>query len=314
MENTFEKDILEGLKAKNKYLSSKYFYDDNGSRIFQEIMQMPEYYLTDSEFEILSLQAKQIVEALEFEQPFNIIELGAGDGFKTFKLLEYLVNKDIPFNYVPIDISQEAITLLSEKLKERLPKLSIQPKVGDYFEILRETSEHKTPSLLLFLGSNIGNYSEEKARKLLRLFNDNMNINDKLLIGIDLKKNPIIIHNAYYDKAGVTKRFNLNLLIRINRELGADFKIDDFDFYCHYNPINGEVKSYIVSLKAQTVYIKDLNTSIGFKQNELIWTELSKKYTLSEIEDLSEQTNFSINKHFLDCKHYFTDSLWEKLA
>jgi dimethylhistidine N-methyltransferase len=314
MNNTFAEDIKQGLTAKNKYLSSKYFYDDNGSRIFQEIMQMPEYYLTDSEFEILSLQSQQIVDALDFNQPFNIIELGAGDGFKTFKLLEYLVNAKITFNYVPIDISQEAITILSNKLKARLPKLSIQPRVGDYFEILSEESKNDTPSLLLFLGSNIGNYSEEKAINLLQLFNANMNVNDKLLVGVDLKKNPITVHNAYYDKAGVTKRFNLNLLIRINREFDADFKIDDFDFYCHYNPLDGEVKSYIVSLKLQTVHFRKLDISIEFKQNELVWTELSKKYTLDDIEALSDQANFSVKKHFLDCKHYFTDSLWEKLA
>ncbi|WP_298754572.1 L-histidine N(alpha)-methyltransferase [uncultured Psychroserpens sp.] len=313
MNNTFAKDIIDGLTNEQKQLSSKYFYDDNGSRIFQEIMQMPEYYLTDSEFEILSLQAQQIVDALAFQQPFNIIELGAGDGFKTFKLLEYLVNNSVAFNYIPIDISQEAITILTQKLTKRLPELSITPKVGDYFEILKETSKSKTPSLLLFLGSNIGNYSQEDASNLLRLFNKNMNRNDKLLIGMDLKKNPITIHNAYYDEGGVTKRFNLNLLIRINREFDADFKIDDFDFYCHYNPVNGEVKSYIVSLKAQTVDIKKLGTTIEFKQNELIWTELSKKYALSEIEELSKKANFSIKKHFLDCKHYFTDSLWEKL-
>ena len=314
MNNTFAEDIKQGLTAKNKYLSSKYFYDDNGSRIFQEIMQMPEYYLTDSEFEILSLQSQQIVDALDFNQPFNIIELGAGDGFKTFKLLEYLVNAKITFNYVPIDISQEAITILSNKLKARLPKLSIQPRVGDYFEILSEESKNDTPSLLMFLGSNIGNYSEEKAINLLQLFNANMNVNDKLLVGVDLKKNPITVHNAYYDKAGVTKRFNLNLLIRINREFDADFKIDDFDFYCHYNPLDGEVKSYIVSLKLQTVHFRKLDISIEFKQNELVWTELSKKYTLDDIEALSDQANFSVKKHFLDCKHYFTDSLWEKLA
>nr|WP_321221880.1 L-histidine N(alpha)-methyltransferase [uncultured Psychroserpens sp.] len=314
MNNTFANDILKGLTAKKKHLSSKYFYDDNGSRIFQEIMQMPEYYLTDSEFEILSLQSKQIVEALEFKQPFNIIELGAGDGFKTFKLLEYLVNAEIEFNYVPIDISQEAITILSNKLKERLPKLSIQPKVGDYFEVLNEESKNEIPSLLLFLGSNIGNYLKDEAINLLKLFNQNMNVNDKLLIGIDLKKNPLTIHNAYFDKEGVTKRFNLNLLIRINRELNADFKIDDFDFYCHYNPVNGEVKSYIVSLKTQTVEIKKLDVTIEFDQNELIWTELSKKYDLNEIEALAGEANFSINNNFLDCKHYFTDSLWVKKA
>ncbi|OUS03574.1 hypothetical protein A9Q86_01295 [Flavobacteriales bacterium 33_180_T64] len=313
MNNTFAKDIINGLTTSNKELSSKYFYDDSGSRIFQEIMQMPEYYLTDSEFEILSLQVQQIVAALEFEQPFNIIELGAGDGFKTFKLLEYLVTNEVAFNYVPIDISQEAITILTQKLKSRLPELSIAPKVGDYFEILRETSENKTPSLLLFLGGNIGNYSHSEAIDLLKLFYQNMNANDKLLIGMDLKKNPITIHNAYYDKAGVTKRFNLNLLIRINREFDADFKIDDFDFYCHYNPINGEVKSYIVSLKTQTVHIGKLGLDIDFQQNELIWTELSQKYALSDIEVLAKTTNFNIKHHFLDCKHYFTDSLWEKL-
>ncbi|MFD2916529.1 L-histidine N(alpha)-methyltransferase [Psychroserpens luteus] len=314
MNNTFAKDIIKGLTAENKHLSSKYFYDDNGSRIFQEIMQMPEYYLTDSEFEILSLQSQQIVDALDFNQPFNIIELGAGDGFKTFKLLEHLVNTEVEFNYVPIDISQEAITILTEKLKKRLPKLSIQPKVGDYFEILKEESENEIPSLLLFLGSNVGNYLEDQAIDLLKLFNQNMNVNDKLLIGIDLKKNPITVHNAYYDKLGVTKRFNLNLLIRINREFDANFKIDDFDFYCHYNPLNGEVKSYIVSLKSQEVHIQKLDTTIAFEQNELIWTELSKKYALSEIEVLAGQANFSIKNHFLDCKHYFTDSLWVKLG
>ncbi|MGC1472882.1 MAG: L-histidine N(alpha)-methyltransferase [Psychroserpens sp.] len=313
MNTSFAQDITKGLSAEKKHLSSKYFYDDNGSRIFQEIMQMPEYYLTDSEFEILSLQAKQIVEALKFDVSFNIIELGAGDGFKTFKLLEYLVSNTIAFNYVPIDISQEAITILSEKLQERLPELSIKPRVGDYFEILKEAAKNDVPSLLLFLGGNIGNYSEEKAIELLSLFNKNMKVNDKLLIGMDLKKNPITIHNAYYDHASITKRFNLNLLIRINREFDADFRIDDFDFYCHYDPSIGEVKSYIVSLKAQTVQIKDLDLTIKFDQNELIWTELSKKYSRPEIEVLAQKSNFTVIEHFLDCKYYFTDSLWEKL-
>ncbi|WP_430466844.1 L-histidine N(alpha)-methyltransferase [Winogradskyella ouciana] len=313
MTNSFAKDVLAGLTAKSKYLSSKYFYDDNGSRIFQEIMNMPEYYLTDAEFEILSMQSKQIIDALEFSTPFNIIELGAGDGFKTFKLLEYLVNNDVNFNYVPIDISQEAMDILSERLKKRLPGINIKPKVGDYFEILSANKDSDYPSLLLFLGGNIGNYLEDKANELIKLFNDNMKVRDKLLIGFDLKKNPITIHNAYYDKHGITKRFNLNLLLRINRELNADFKIDDFDFYCHYNPITGEVKSYIVSLTKQRVNIKALNTYVEFDYNELIWTELSKKYALDEICNLAETNNFKLKSNFLDCKHYFADSLWEKL-
>ena len=312
MTDTFAQDVLIGLTAKNKSLSSKYFYDDNGSRIFQEIMNMPEYYLTDAEFEILSMQSKQIIDALRFSTPFNIVELGAGDGFKTFKLLEYLVNNNIDFNYIPIDISQEAIDILSDRLKARLPGITIKPKVGDYFEILKQNKQSDYPSLLLFLGGNIGNYNENRAKDLLSLFNGVMKIGDKLLIGFDLKKNPITIHNAYYDKHGITKRFNLNLLLRINKELDADFKIDDFDFYCHYNPISGDVKSYIVSLRKQRVELRALNKTIDFDYNELIWTELSKKYSLNEISNLAKASDFKLTTNFLDCKHYFTDSLWEK--
>ena len=197
MTDNFAKDVLKGLTAKNKHLPSKYFYDDNGSRIFQEIMNMPEYYPTNSEFEILSMQSKQIIEALKFSGPFNIVELGAGDGFKTFKLLEYLVNNNVDFHYIPIDISQEAIDILTQRLKEKLPALKIHPKVGDYFEILKDNRQSDYPSLLLFLGGNIGNYLQDKAEELLQLFNKNMKSGDKLLIGFDLKKNPIIIHNAY---------------------------------------------------------------------------------------------------------------------
>ncbi|MEQ6123592.1 L-histidine N(alpha)-methyltransferase [Pseudotenacibaculum sp. MALMAid0570] len=312
MDKTFAQDVLKGLTTKNKYLSSKYFYDDNGSRIFQEIMHMPEYYLTDSEFEILSLQAQQIIEAVHFNRPFNIIELGAGDGFKTFKLLEYLINKNIEFHYVPIDISQEAIDTLSNKLLERLPNLSIQPKVGDYFEMLKDFKLTETPSLLLFLGSNIGNYLENQVNKLLQLFNESMKVGDKLLIGVDLKKNPLIIQKAYLDDQGITKKFNLNLLLRINRELDADFKIDDFDFYSYYNPDTGDVKSYIVSLRNQKVTIKKLNATIDFRYDELIWTELSKKYALEEIENMAISNGFKVQQNFLDCKHYFVDSLWVK--
>ncbi len=312
MNTTFAQDISKGLSAVEKYIPSKYFYDDNGSRIFQEIMQMPEYYPTDSEFEIFSLQAKQIINSLQFSKPFNIVELGAGDGFKTFKLLEYLETEKVDFTYMPIDISQKANDLLQNKLKERLPNLSIKPKTGDYFEIIKKIGKKNKPNLLLFLGGNIGNYPKKEAVNLLKLFSESMNVGDKLLIGIDLKKNPLIISKAYFDPSGISKRFNLNLLIRINRELEADFKIDDFDFYSHYNPINGEVKSFLVSLKKQIVYLKTIEKTIHFEQNELIWTELSKKYDFDEIEQLAKKSNFKFKKNFLDCKYYFTDSLWEK--
>ncbi|MCK0157784.1 L-histidine N(alpha)-methyltransferase [Cellulophaga sp. F20128] len=310
MDQQFAKDIVEGLSTAKKRLSSKYFYDAAGSKIFQEIMNMPEYYLTDSEFEILSLQGKQIIEAVQFKEPFNIIELGAGDGFKTFKLLEYLVHAKIDFHYVPIDISQGAMDSLLEKLHQKLPNLSIHPRVGDYFEILNtENINTDIPSLLLFLGSNIGNYGNLDAIGLLQHFGAGMKKNDKLLMGVDLMKNPRTIQYAYDDRHGITKRFNINLLLRINRELEGDFKVDDFDFYCHYNPITGEVRSYLISLRKQTVHLKKIGKSFNFDYNELIWTELSKKYALEEIENLAENSGFKVEKHFLDCKHHFTDTL-----
>jgi dimethylhistidine N-methyltransferase len=275
-------------------------------------MDMPEYYLTNSEFEIISLQSKQIFKTLDFSQPFNIVELGAGDGFKTFKFLEFLVQQYVKFNYVPVDISSEAMEMLTANLKKRLPGIVIKPKVGDYFKILNINKTSQYPSLLLFLGSNIGNYKQDKAQELLKLFNANMKKGDKLLVGFDLKKNPLTVHKAYFDSQGITKRFNLNLLLRINRELDADFQIDNFDFYCHYNPLTGDVRSYIVSLRAQQVHIKKIDKVFKFDYNELISTELSKKYSLEEIEALAKTTDFKLKTNFLDCKHYFTDSLWEK--
>lgn len=313
MLKTFEQDVIAGLTAKDKFLSSKYFYDDEGSRIFKEIMEMAEYYLSDCEHEILLSQAPQIFESLAFNQPFNIIELGAGDGTKTFNLLKYLLSQNVNFDYIPIDISQEAMNMLTEALKGKLPGLSIKPAVGDYFEVLLDLKKtNKQQSLLLFLGGNIGNYPKKEAIALMELFNAVMKKGDKLLMGIDLQKNPQVIYQAYSDPHGITKRFNLNLLKRINRELGGNFKIDQFDFYCYYNPRNGELFSYLVSLAAQKVSISKSDVVFNFKKDELIWTEQSKKYSFNEIELLAKHSGFSMVNHFLDSKDYFSDSLLSK--
>lgn len=141
-----------------------------------------------------------------------------------------------------------------------------------------------------------------------------MKLGDKLLIGMDLKKNPNIIRNAYNDPQGITERFNLNLLTRINTEFEADFNIDEYDFYCQYDPTSGDVKSYLVSLCQQDVFLKKLNTKVHFEKDELIWTELSRKYGISDIEELAERGGFKVKKHFYDSKKYFTDSLWEKIG
>ncbi len=169
--NPFAEDILEGLTAKEKHISSKYFYDDNGSRIFMQIMQMPEYYPTACEFEILSQQSGAIFNKINLQQKFNIIEFGSGDGTKTRQLLKTFLDKGADFTYIPIDISQEANDALQRNMKSVLPQLNIKPRTGDYFEVLDTLKGDKTPNFFLFLGGNIGNYKREEALDLLKKFN-----------------------------------------------------------------------------------------------------------------------------------------------
>ncbi|MCY1226837.1 Histidine N-alpha-methyltransferase [compost metagenome] len=275
-------------------------------------MKMPEYYPTNCEFEILSEQSEQILERLEFKGKFNIVEFGSGDGTKTKQLLQAFLNKNADFTYMPIDISEEAILILEENIRTSLPGIKLQSKIGDYFEVIKDISKENTPNLFLFLGGNIGNYKKEDAFDLLQKFASGMKKGDKLLLGIDLQKSPRIIQKAYDDPHGITKAFNMNLLHRINRELDADIDVSQFDFYCHYNPENGEVNSYLYSLSKQRFYSRVLNKSFTFKKDETIWTELSKKYSFIEIEELAEQLDFKVLENFLDSKQYFTDSLWEK--
>lgn len=308
----FKKHVEEGLSAKQKKLSSMYFYDDEGSRIFQEIMAMPEYYLTNAELENFQNHAEGIIASLGFQNGFNLIELGAGDGEKTAELIQALLAKNMPFTYTPIDISEEANRLLSHKLKSAFPDLKLEPKTGDYFEVLATISDHPLPSLVLFLGSNIGNYVDQTRIGLLQLLEKNMKANDAVLIGVDLKKNPNKIRAAYYDSHGITKRFNLNLLQRINRELDANFDLNKFDFYCYYNPLDGELRSFIVSLCNQEVRINAIGKTFTFTDGECIWTELSKKYDLEELEAVMEEAGFRFVKHFIHQEHYFTDSLFRK--
>ena len=306
----FAEDVLVDLSSSPKTLSSKYFYDDAGSRIFQEIMEMPEYYLTRAEMEIMTQQPADIAAALPYREPFNIIELGAGDGLKTNELLKYLVQQQTDFTYIPIDISGEAMQQLEKKLAESLPGMAVRSEVGDYFEVLNNLDSGGRPNLYLFLGGNIGNYEKGGAIDLLRMLRNVMQSEGRLLTGFDLCKNPRIISQAYDDAAGITRAFNLNLLTRMNRELGADFKLDKFEFYSFYNPFNGEVRSMLVSLEKQEVFIKSLEQTFHFQRNELIRTELSKKYTLAEIDELAAESGFVVERNFFDGKGYFTDSLW----
>ncbi len=312
-QNTFAEDVLRGLSGAPKFLSSKYFYDDEGSRLFQEIMKLPEYYLTRAEFEIFSTQTSEIFEAFtKANETFDLIELGAGDGLKTSLLVDYFLKQAADFTYVPIDISAEALSFLTEKFQIQFPGLSIQTEQGDYFQKL-ETFQSKSDKskIILFLGSNIGNFGKEQAQNFFRQLRVVMNDTDLLFIGFDLQKDPRVILRAYDDAQNVTAEFNLNLLARINRELGANFNLDDFSHYASYHPIEGAARSFLISRKTQTIFIESLNKNFDFAAWEPIFMEISQKYNLAMIEELAQTSGFEVSRYFFDSQKFYTNSLWK---
>ncbi|MEO1049392.1 MAG: L-histidine N(alpha)-methyltransferase [Bacteroidota bacterium] len=315
MTEQFAKDVLAGLSAVPKYLPSKYFYNEKGDKLFQEIMELEEYYLTRSEYDVLDRHKSTLLSHFkENSKPFHLIEFGAGDGLKTKLLLTHFVEQQVNFKYLPIDISANVLEELTESLKEEIPSLQTEGINDDYFHALGSISaSDTTKKIVLFLGGNIGNFRIEGAEKFLCQLSDNLNQGDQLMIGFDLKKDPSVILNAYNDAKGTTAAFNMNLLDRINDELGADFQVDEFMHYPVYNPQNGETLSFIVSKKEQTVRIKALNTHYHFDAWEAIHTEISKKYDLGEIYDMAERCNFKVKENFFDSRKFFVDSLWERI-
>ncbi len=327
---TFAEDVLRGLSGTPKLLSSKYFYDDEGSRLFQEIMKLPEYYLTNCEFEIFETQAEAILQnifnggqaknsenprsAIRDPQSFDLIELGAGDGTKTAVLVDHFLKQKADISYSPIDISQEALDALSTKFSAEFPSLKIETRTGDYFRILESLRNgNGRRKVLLFLGSNIGNFSRDQALEFFQNLRGVMNENDLLFIGFDLQKDPRVIVRAYDDAEGVTAEFNLNLLRRINRELGADFDLDNFSHYAVYRPVECAARSFLISREKQSVFVKALNCTFDFDQWEAIFMEISQKYSLRMIEEMARESGFEIKQNFFDSKNYYCDSLWKPL-
>jgi L-histidine Nalpha-methyltransferase len=306
----FLEDVLEGLSRTPKKLSSKYFYDETGDKLFQDIMNMPEYYLTDCEYEIFETHKQTLLDLIG-EVPFDLIELGAGDGTKTKVLLRHFLAQDADFQYRPIDISENVLWDLEQDLNANLPELCVKSLSGDYFKMLEKLNAASgVRKVILFIGANIGNLTRELATEFLQHLHRTMAKGDLLLIGFDLKKDPQVILDAYNDSTGITAAFNLNLLHRINRNLDADFQVDAFKHWETYNPATGETKSYIVSTQKQTVHL--LNQTFHFDAWEAIDVELSQKYSLTEIENLAKATGFRALQHFFDTKNYFVDTLWEK--
>ncbi len=305
--------VLEGLSGKPKKLNSAYFYDHVGSGIFQQITELSEYYLTNCEFEILRNQ-KESISNIFNDRPFNLIELGAGDGRKTLTLLEEFIKQGQDFKYIPIDISAKAMESLFERLKDNLDghDLAVEGLVGDYFDGINACSQQTDrQNFVLFIGSSIGNFNHAEAEKFLRHLWYSLNPGDYVLIGFDLKKDLNILHAAYNDSKGVTSEFNLNLLTRLNETLDANFNRETFHHQGIYNVQLGAMESYLISKVKQTVKVGALDKEFHFKPWEGIHTEYSYKYTQYEIEMIAKDTGYEVVNHLFDSKHYFVDSVWK---
>ena len=307
-------EVRTGLQQTPKRLSSRFFYDAEGSRIFAEIMHTPDYYLTRSEYEVLDTQKASLLRLFAPDKrPFELVELGAGDGLKTKILLGFLAEQRADFTYAPVDISGDALDALVADVQQQWPDLLLNARHDDYFNALEQLSEESDARrIVLFLGSNIGNFAPDEAVDFYRQLHDRLQPGDLVLTGFDLQKHPAIIHAAYNDRMGLTRAFNLNLLRRINTELDADFNLAAFDHYETYSPESGEARSYLVSQKAQTVHINALDMTVPFEYGEIIHTEISRKFTRPQIEDLAQQTGFSVTGWFTDCKGYFADVVFER--
>lgn len=308
---SFLMDVMEGLSSNPKRLPSKYFYDENGDKLFHYIMAQPEYYLTCAEHEILQTHSNEILSHLKVPDKLRIIEPGAGDGFKTKILLESMLKQHYDVVYNPIDISPNVLSILCNSMVRSYPHLVCEPIVADYFDMDGKLPSDGNRKLMLFLGSNIGNFSEEESIAVMQKFTYELLEGDYFLLGVDLIKDPSRILAAYNDSKGVTSEFNFNLLLRINMELGANFKIENFVHYPVYNPLLHQAESYLISKTEQDVRVAD--KTFHFGSWEPISTEISRKFNAFKIQQLASYSGFKILDNFYDINKDFCCSLWEKV-
>ncbi|MEQ8323620.1 MAG: L-histidine N(alpha)-methyltransferase [Vicingaceae bacterium] len=307
----FADHVAQGLQKTPKQLSSKYFYDEIGDELFVQITQLPEYYLTEAENEIFREQRDEILRSFNInDHACDIIELGAGDGHKAAFLLEPLQKKG-NVRFRPIDISQNTLNIVVDRFNREVPGIELAPMQGEYFDVLSHLKGDRR-KIVLFLGSNIGNLNQGQATSFIKQLSQTLKPGDMILLGLDLIKSSEIILPAYNDSKGVTSRFNLNLLARINNELGGNFDIISFEHLPEYDELEGEARSYLRSIKDQEVRIEALGKSFHFEEGELIHTEISRKYDKDRLLTIIAGSGLKLIKEFTDSRNLFTDFLLEK--
>lgn len=305
----FAEDVRRGLSAEPKHLFPKYLYDDLGSKLFEAICYLDEYYLTRAEGQILATHADEIIESIPGDK--TLIEMGSGSASKTRAIIEALLRNQEQLKFIPVDISASALENSSRALLRSYETLSIEGYAADYFDALvalGATSRGRT--LVLFLGSNIGNFEQEEALTFLRAIRSVLRDGDGLLLGADLKKDSATLEAAYNDKLGVTQSFIVNELARINRELGANFDLSQFKLRSKYDSEAGRVEVHLESLSPQSITIADLNLQVTLKVGEHIHVEKAHKYDMDQLSVLAAASGFRRARTWCDDRRFFSSSLF----
>jgi L-histidine Nalpha-methyltransferase len=307
-ETGFADDVRAGLLAEPKRLFPKYFYDELGSQLFDAICLVPEYYLTRAEHEILTRYGDDIISSVSGKK--TLLELGSGSGSKTRLIIEAILRKQRTLHYIPVDISASALENGSRILLQSYPELEVTGYASDYYkaiEALKDVKRDRT--LALFLGSNIGNFDWDESERFLRAVRGVLKEGDALLLGADLKKDRRVLEAAYDDSLGITSAFNLNLLVRINRELNADFDVRAFKHLARFNESKGRIEVFVESLADQTVNIRGLEMAVHFRRGEQIHTENSHKYDLEQLSALASDAGFERTRSWFDSEERFSSNL-----
>ncbi|MDA1279704.1 MAG: L-histidine N(alpha)-methyltransferase [Chloroflexi bacterium] len=298
--NTMLDDVVTGLSQSQKTLPSKYFYDEHGSKLFDDICELDEYYVTRTESALMQTHVVEIAAAVGPEA--ILVEYGSGSSQKTRLLLEHL---DRPAGYVPVDISSEYLAKTGRALQAEFPHINVVPVAADFTEVFGVPNSVPVSArkVIYFPGSTIGNFRRPDAIELLSRMSGVAGSSGGILIGVDLDKNRDVLHNAYNDSSGVTAEFNLNVLRRINRELGGSFDLTGFRHNAIFNPSDACIEMHLVSTRRQTVNV--CKYVFEFEENETILTEYSHKYTLDSFRQIAEEARLSVKNTWTDANDMF---------
>jgi len=287
-------DLAHGFEQSPRMLPPKYFYDSTGSKLFEQICDTPEYYPTRAESALLKTHATELISTIK---PRHLIELGSGNSRKTRYLLLAANDLRLPLDYWPFDVCRDMLEHSGHALISEFPQLRVRALVGDYLGGLTNLPQPDGPRMFVFLGGTIGNFSESESDCFLNDLRTQMRPDDTLLLGADRLKNPAILEAAYNDAAGITAAFNLNVLKVVNRELQADFDLAAFRHRAIFNDAASRIEIYLVSRRQQQVNVQALKRTYSFDKNEVILTEISRKYSRQSLSAILERAGFTVERH-----------------